>query len=115
MVNKKGELKFQFIEHSKCPHCGAEVEDYSKSSYSKWKETVTFKCGCRLRSKTPTIIEEISMCKESKPYKKLRETRLKQLEKVNNFILENVNDAKLLVELKDKLKSTKYRIEDWWN
>lgn len=115
MSYKKGELKFQFIEHSKCPECGAEVEDYRKSSHNKWEETVLFKCGCRFRSSTPTIIEKTSMCKESKEYKKLKKSRLKQLEKVNQFVLENVTDSRLLVDLKDRLKSAKWRVEDWWN
>lgn len=115
MTDKKGELKFKYIEHSKCPFCGAEIEDYNKSSHNKWEESVRFKCGCQFKSKTPTIINQMSMCKESKPYKKLKESRLKQLEKVNNFMLEYVIDDRLLKELKDKLKSIKWHIEDWWN
>lgn len=114
---EKGSIIFHFLtkKYSKCPFCGAPPEDYRKSSYNKWEESICFTCGCRFKSKTPNIIEQTSMCKESKPYKKLKESRLKQLEKVNKFILGNVNDAKLLVELKDKLKSVKYSIERWWD
>lgn len=114
MIEKKGELKFKYIPHSKCPYCGAEVERYIKYAWSKWKEDVRFTCGCAFESETPTHFKQTRMCKKTKEYKKLKEKRLEQFEKVNNFIIANVTDKHMLRVLESDMRSLKINIETWW-
>lgn len=111
----KGTIKLEFLTITSCPKCGAGVKRYyaSASAY-KWKEQIDFTCGYNVRSMTPLIMEDIAMCKESKEFKKLRDKRLRQFEKVEKFVEENIDEDRLFRDFQNKLSTIKNNITNWW-
>ena len=113
---KKGGIVYQYLpeKYSKCPYCGSHVKNYSNYRRNNWEESIRFECGLVVYNKTPTTYEEVSMCKNTKPWKKLKAKRTKELDAIKTYANEKLTDNKLIKELNDKFSTIAYRIEDWW-
>lgn len=113
---EKGRLVFKYlpIKFVKCPYCGAFPIDYHYNQYSKWGESVDYECGFGVQTKSCTTYTENSLCKKSKEYKKLKGTRLAELQKILDAISKHVKDEKLFREMILKMSSIESNIKDWW-
>lgn len=113
---KKGSITFQFLpkKYSKCPTCGSLPKSYDNYDRNDWKETVRFKCGFSISSKTPNMDEPYEMCKKTKEWNKLKKNRLNQLEEIKVKIDEIIGDKRLKEEFQEKIRSLEHKIKDWW-
>jgi len=116
-LNEKDEkaiIECKYLTWSKCPYCGSGVDYYRTNKYNSWEEDIYFLCGLHIKSKTPTVMEVWSMCKNSLEYDQLKKKRLEEYNKLEKFINENIKEERLLRELNDKMNSIKSNIVNWW-
>ena len=116
MKEKEEEMGFMNINITpkNCPKCGANIRKYDNGKYGDGEE-IHYECGYTLiKFKRDGTVDEKYPCRKTKEWKKLEESRLKQLKKVVEFVEKEVYDISVKRDILDRLSHVKYQITDWW-